>query len=127
MKNVFDAADAQSYIERINKLEPATQPKWGKMNASQMLAHCNVTYEMALTDNYPKAKGFKQFMLKLFVKQIVVGEKPYKKNSRTAPEFMVSDDKDFATEQKKLTGYISQVQSLGANHFDGMNLLLLVK
>ncbi|MFK8038713.1 MAG: DUF1569 domain-containing protein [Crocinitomicaceae bacterium] len=119
MKNVFDANDAKSYIERINKLEPAAKAQWGKMNAAQMLAHCNVTYDMALTDQYPKATGFKKFILKLLVKQVVVNEKPYKKNSRTAPDFLIADNKDFAIEQKKITSYIENVQALGANHFDG--------
>lgn len=120
MKNVFDRSDAQAYIDRINKLEPTTQPKWGKMNVSQMLAHCSVSYDMALTDQYPKAKGLKKFMLKLFVKSIVVGDKPYKKNSPTAAEFKVADERDFILEQKKLIDYVGQVQSLGGKHFDGM-------
>jgi hypothetical protein len=52
----------------------------GKMDVAQMLAHCNVSYEMALEENYPKAKGIKKLMLRWFVKPIIVGEKPYKKN-----------------------------------------------
>ena len=120
MKNVFDEGDAKAYIERINKLNPSTAAMWGKMNVSQMLAHCNVTYEMALTDEHPKAKGIKKFMLKMFVKPVVVGDRPYKRNSPTAPEFKMTDVKDFETEQKRLVSYISQIQALGANHFEGM-------
>ena len=43
MQNVFDAKEAQQYIDRINQLTPETQRKWGKMSVSQMLAHCNVS------------------------------------------------------------------------------------
>jgi hypothetical protein len=39
MQNVFDAKEAQQYIDRINQLTPETQRKWGKMSVSQMLAH----------------------------------------------------------------------------------------
>ena len=42
MENVFDAKTAQNYIDRINKLTPETQRKWGKMSADQVLAHLNV-------------------------------------------------------------------------------------
>jgi hypothetical protein len=47
MQNVFDAKEAQQYIDRINQLTPETQRKWGKMSVSQMLAHCNVAYSLA--------------------------------------------------------------------------------
>ena len=45
LPNMYDAAVAQSLISRINRLTPETTPRWGKMNVSQMLAHCCVTYE----------------------------------------------------------------------------------
>ena len=32
MQNVFDAKDAQEYINRINNLTPETQRKWGIMS-----------------------------------------------------------------------------------------------
>jgi hypothetical protein len=38
-------------------------------------------------------------MMKLFVKNIVVGEKPYAKNSRTAPEFIIANQRDFEKEK----------------------------
>jgi len=85
----------------------------------QMLAHCSVPYEMTYEDKYPKLGGFQRFFLKLFVKQIVVGEKPYKKNSRTAPEFIIEGGKDFEAEKKRLVDYISKTQELGGDHFDG--------
>ena len=54
MKNIFDAKETNTVIDRINKLVPITKPLWGKMSADQMLAHCNVTYEMAFEDKHPK-------------------------------------------------------------------------
>ena len=120
MENVFNINDANAYIDRINKLEVSTTPEWGKMDVGQMLAHCNVTYEMALTDQHAKATGFKKFILKLLVKPTVVGEKPYKKNGPTAPQFKIVSEKVFGDEQARLINYISQVQSLGEAHFDGM-------
>ncbi len=119
MKNIFDATVSEEVIQRINALKTDTQPKWGKMSADQMLAHCNVTYELVYDPKTPKAKGFKKWMLKTFVKNIVVSEKPYKKNSRTAPEFLISDSKNFEAEKDRLIDYIKQTQTLGAEHFEG--------
>ena len=57
------------------------------MSVDQMMAHCNVIYEMVYENNHPKPNIFTRFMLRLFVKNAVVSDKPYKKNSRTAPQF----------------------------------------
>lgn len=69
MKNIFNPNDSAEIINRINKLTPQTKANWGKMTVAQMLAHCNVTYEMIYENNHPKPSGFAKIMLKLFVKK----------------------------------------------------------
>lgn len=118
MKNIFDQKDTLELINRINKLTPASKPNWGKMTVAQMLAHCNVTYELVYDGNHKKSKGLKRWLLKTFVKNIVVSEKPYKKNSRTAPEFLITSDKDFDAEKNRLIAYIRKTQELGETYFD---------
>lgn len=118
-KNLFSEQESQETISRINALNSETQPEWGKMNVAQMLAHCNVAYELVYTDKHPKPSGFQKFMIKLFAKNIVVGPKPYKKNARTAPMFLITDEREFETEKKRLIDYMKKTQQLGASHFDG--------
>ncbi len=117
-KNLFDEKEAQETIGRINALTPETQPQWGKMNVSEMLAHCNVAYELTYTDKHPKPKGLQKLLVKLFAKKIVVGPKPYKKNLRTAPVFLITDKRDFETEKKRLIEHIEKTQKLGKAHFN---------
>ena len=62
-------------------------------------------------------------MLNALVKPIVVGEKPYKKNGRTAPQFLIVDEREFENEKTKLVDYLIKVQELGGSHFDGMESL----
>lgn len=119
MKNIFDLNETQDFIQRINNLSSTTQPQWGKMSVGQMLAHNNVAYEMAYEDKHPKPNAFMKLILKLMVKQSVVGEKPYKKNSRTAPQFLMTEEKDFEKEKQRLIAYINKTQELGAAYFDG--------
>lgn len=119
MKNIFDPKVSAEIVARINRLSPETKAQWGKMSVDQMLAHCNVTYEMAYDDKHPKATGFKKFMLKLFVKKIVVGEKPYAKNGRTAPEFIISDAREFEKEKRRLVEHLKKTTELGADRFEG--------
>lgn len=119
LPNIFTSEVGDQLISRIENLNNSTTPNWGKMNIGQMLAHCNVTYEMAMENRHPKAKGLKKWMLTKFVKQIVVNEKPYKKNSRTAPEFLMTTEKEFETEKNRLTNYINKTIELGEEHFEG--------
>ena len=118
MKNIFDKQVTEEVINRINQLQTTTKPQWGKMSVDQMLAHCNVTYEFLYENVHPKPKGFKKWMLKTFVKSIVVSDKPYKKNGRTASEFLITSQKEFTTEQDRLTSYIQKTQDLGGDYFD---------
>lgn len=117
-KNIFEKNATLEILDRINQLNVASQPVWGTMNVEQMLAHCNVTYDMIYTSQYPKPKGLKKFFLKALVKGIVVGDKPYKKNSRTAPEFLIGDERVFEDEKQKLVNYIKKTQELGEKHFN---------
>ncbi|MGA9212409.1 DUF1569 domain-containing protein [Kaistella sp.] len=120
MENVFDAKEAQNYIDRINNLTPETQRNWGTMSVDQMLAHCNVTYEMIYEPQKHKAPGgIAKFILKSFVKSKVVGEKSYPKNSPTAPQFKINGEQDFEEEKKRLIGFIQKTQQLGREAFDG--------
>ena len=120
MKNLFDRKDTDEVIARINKLTPDTEKLWGSMSPAQMLAHCNVTYEMIYEPGkHSKPKGLMKYILKKFVKPMVVGDKPYRKNGKTAPAFVVNTKKDFETEKKRLIDYLIKTQELGPNHFEG--------
>ena len=119
MKNIFSPQDSEQFIERINQLRPDTQPQWGKMSVAQMLAHCNVTYEMMYEDKHKKPGMILKWVLKSFVKPKVVNEEMYPKNNRTAPQFIISDERDFEKEKSRLIAYIRKTQQLGAAHFEG--------
>lgn len=119
LPNIFTKEVAENIIQRINKLNIQSQPQWGKMSVDQMLAHCNVTYEMAFEDKHPKPNFLMKMILKAFVKNTVVNETPYKHNSQTAPQFIVKDSKNFEAEKTRLVSYIRKTQELGEPHFDG--------
>lgn len=119
MKNIFDTKVVAETIQRINNLQPSSQAQWGKMNVAQMLAHCNVTYELVFDNIHPVPNAFVKFLLTLFVKKTVVTEKPYAKNSKTATHFLIVNEKNFELERQRLIQYVQKVAKLGANHFEG--------
>ncbi|MBP1224641.1 DUF1569 domain-containing protein [Flavobacterium sp. 1355] len=119
MKNIFLKEDASEYIDRINQLSPDSKALWGKMSVNQMLAHCNVSYEMVYEDIHKKPNNFIKIILRLFVKNKVVNKKTYSKNSPTAPQFIVKDERSFEIEKNRLINYIIKTQELGEDAFEG--------
>ena len=118
MKNVFNANDVAEIITRIEKLTPETKATWGKMSVAQMLAHCNVSYEMIYENIHAKPNPILKLILKLFIKGSVVGDKPYKQSLKTAPAFIIKGSKDFELEKSRLITYITRTQELGEDYFD---------
>ena len=118
MQNIFLLSDKEVLIGRINKLTPTTQPLWGKMNVAQMLAHCNLApFAEIYNDNYKKPNLFARLFLRLVVKPVVAGNKPYKKNGPTGPGMKVTTEKDFAQEKENLIGHINKTHALGLDYF----------
>lgn len=119
--NLFDSNEVANVIDRVNKLKHDTRPEWGKMNVAQMLTHCSVPYAYEFeSEKYGKpATGFKRFIMRALLKSTIAGPKPYKRNSRTAPDFIVTDKRDFDVEKERLVTYIKKVEELGPSHFEG--------
>jgi hypothetical protein len=118
LPDIFSQETTDKIVARIHQLQATTTPQWGKMNVAQMLAHCNVTYEMIYDDIHPKPNAIMRFVLKTLVKSKVVGTAPYPQGGRTAPQFIINDTKDFEKEKQRLIDYIITTQSLGATYFD---------
>lgn len=123
IKNIFDPAVVHELNARIESLTPTTQPRWGTMHVAQMLAHCNVTYEMVYENKHPKPNVLLRFILTMFIKPTVVGNKPYPKKSRTAPAFVIKTEKVFADEKARLLGYLNTTAAHGPSFFEGKESL----
>lgn len=117
--NLFNRDECEAAIARIENLTADTQPQWGKMSVGQMLAHCCVPYEYEfMPEKYgPPAKGFKRSVMRFLLKSVIAGDKPYKKNGRTAPDFLITEEKEFEAEKSRLIDYLRQTQELGEGHF----------
>jgi hypothetical protein len=118
MKNIFDLKVTEEVIIRINNLTPDTQRKWGKMSVSQMLAHLCITYELIYENKHPKPNAFMKLVLKMILKNMVVGPQAFKHNGQTAPAFIIKEEKNFEDEKSRLIDFIKKTQELGEAYFD---------
>ncbi len=119
MEDLFTPNGLAVTKARLDALKPDSQALWGKMNVAQMLAHLNVPYEIEYTDKHPKPGAIERFFIKLLAKEAVVGPKPYPRNARTAPSFIIAGDRIFEDEKQRLHEYMDKTLNLGAKHFDG--------
>jgi hypothetical protein len=107
MHSLFEPATAAEIISRIQKLQPTSPAQWGKMNVSQMLAHCQGPFEV-----YFKEKKVKrQLMGILFGKMVIkrlLSDKPWRRSLPTAKEFKISGVRNFDEERDKLVRIVNR-------------------
>ncbi len=123
LPDLFDADDLARTIARVQALTPDTTPQWGRMTVAQMLAHCCVPYEMLYTTKHARPNALVRWVLRRFVKQGVVGPKPYPRSAPTAPAFRITDARQFEAERERLVGYVRRVASEGRAAFEGRESL----
>ena len=67
----------------------------------------------------PNPNFITKILLRLIVKKFVTNEKPYPKNSHTAPEFIITDERDFEKEKSRFIDNVKQTETKGVSYFDG--------
>lgn len=114
--NLFHTETAQHFISRVNQLTPTTQPKWGKMNVAQMMAHVSVVLEKAMSKEKEPRRLISYVLGPLF-KNLITNPKPYKPGSPTSPAFItIGLECDFDTEKKRLQKAIHQFSEGGPSN-----------
>jgi hypothetical protein len=106
IQNLFDAAVKQSIIDRINKLTPASQRQWGKMDVAQMLAHCQKPLGVATGHHKLKGAFFLRMIGPLFKKKLY-NETPFTRDLPTDKSFKIADTRDFEKEKQALIRMIN--------------------
>jgi len=115
MKSLFDRSTYDDVINRINSLSLASQRQWGKMDVSQMMAHCKEAFRVPLSDK-KMPRMFMGRMLGWMVKPKMYAEAPWKKSLPTAPNFLIRDERNFDTEKKELSDLITEFHTKGSGN-----------
>lgn len=116
MNSIFVKEYNDSVINRINKLTPETTPLWGKMNASQVLAHCQVAIRIAFGEEKIK-RGLMGILFGGMAKKSVLKNVPFRKGMLTLKNFIIKDTPDFETEKNKLVSMVRRFADEGESVF----------
>jgi len=112
MKNLFEDDATKEVMTRIDKLQPAAQRQWGKMDVSQMMAHCSAALDMASGRINP-ARMLVGRLIGPFVRPLYSNEKPFSRNNPTDKTLVISDPRDFQKEREKLKACVQQFHEGG--------------
>lgn len=114
VKNLFEPATREEVKARLQRLRFDSERQWGSMNASQAVAHCARSVEMALGDRRPprlligRAIGW-------VIKPLALGnDAPMRRNSPTVPEIEVRDTPELEVERARLLALIDRFGAAGA-------------
>jgi hypothetical protein len=118
MKSLFNPAENQEIINRINRLSPESSHEWGTMNVSQMMAHLQVAIKSALGEITVKRK-FMSYLMGGIIKKIVLkDEKPFPQNAKTDEQFVIPDQREFEKEKTALIEVVNRFPSLKPGSLD---------
>ncbi len=112
MRNLFETEAVDEVISRIDALQPSAQRQWGKMDVSQMMAHCSTALDMA-SGRIQLPRLLIGRLIGGFIKPIFWNEKPFSRNNPTDPKLVVSDQRDFLREQERLQANVRQFHDGG--------------
>jgi hypothetical protein len=93
MSSIFNKADNDLIITRINKLTPESQALWGKMRVDQMLKHTEAAVAVAFGEKELKVNFLMKLLGKILKNKVFNSD--FKKNSPTASEFIFTSVYDF--------------------------------
>jgi hypothetical protein len=113
MDTLFDASARDGILRRIDALRPDAPRGWGKMDAAQMLSHCALGMEAATGDAVLHSNFAAKLIGPLF-KGLMLGPKPFSKNSPTHPLLVLDKTPcDFAKEKTRLVAVVRKFHDAG--------------
>jgi len=114
MNNIFVHDDNQQLLTRLERLTSDTKPLWGKMNASQMVLHCQKPMDVA-TGKLVLNSGLFGFLFGKWAKNKFLKESGFAKSSPTAPQFKIRETPEFEAEKTVLMELIRRFGTTGTD------------
>jgi len=113
MKNLFEAARAEEVKERIARLRPDSERQWGTMNPAQALEHCSRGFEMAVGKIRPPRALIGRILGPIIKPKALGNDDPMRRNSPTAKDLVVQDEREFDDERERLRGLVDRFATAG--------------
>jgi hypothetical protein len=112
-RNLFQAERVDEVKGRLRQLRSDSARQWGTMSPAQMLAHCSAGIAMATGEIRPP-RALIGRVIGAAVKRVAFrDEEPFRRNSPTAKELVITGIVEFQPERNRLSGLIDQFAATG--------------
>lgn len=108
-KSLWKARTRQELLDRMERLSPEAKPIWGRMNASQMLAH--LANWMHMADGRIETAERRLLLRHPPFKQFVIYWMPWPKGVPTAPELISREPSEWAVERAAVREMIQSFET----------------
>jgi hypothetical protein len=111
MPTLFEPAARDAIRARIDRLAPRMTPRWGKMNAGQMIVHLTAQLRAGLGELpcAPKKTPMNNWLMR----RLVIYVLPWPKGTPTAPEFLAQPTGTWDEDLAALRGAIDRFSANG--------------
>ena len=109
---LLDDATYEQALRRIASLRPESAGLWGRMDVAQMLAHCAEVLEVT----HGKPLHGTPWLIRLMgpvIKRLILIEGPYRRNSPTHYQYVITDTRDFERERARLLAVPDALRAAG--------------
>jgi hypothetical protein len=100
METLWKESSREKLSKRLDRLTPAATPRWGKMNAPQMLAHLSEAMKMATGELEVTLR--KTPFRHPGIKHLIIYGPPFPKGVPTSPELLTREATDWNGETAEL-------------------------
>ncbi len=117
MLSIFDKSTQDKLLARVEKLSPASQRQWGKMNVSQMMKHLTHAFTVPLNPKHGPKENIYYVMANPVSRWLMFDVIPWPHSMPAPHVLLVKDDPEY--EQAK-TDFVQSMQTfLSAGSFPG--------
>jgi hypothetical protein len=110
MKTVWDASSRRELQDRLGRLTPQSERKWGRMSTPHMMAHLVDAMRMVSGEIVVPSKNLPIRHAPL--KQLIIYWLPFPKGAPTAPQLISRPPADWSTECAMLATMIDRLPGL---------------
>ena len=112
-KSLFESGCVDELQQRLSRLGPDQPRQWGTMSPAQMLAHCSLGLEMAAGEILPRRALMGRILGPIIKPMALRDNEPMRRNSPTAKELVIKDDRNFEAERERLSELITRFAATG--------------
>ena len=110
--DIFNQQANQSLQDRLQRLKIDTMPVWGKMNAAQMVLHCQKPLDVS-DGKLVLNRSLIGFLFGRMAKNSFLKKDALSKNMPTAPQFKITHNPEFEKEKQVLMDVIKKFGDVG--------------